>query len=75
MPDVPRAYFISLCKFDSFKNTFAMITSLSELKCRFRRFEDLNMRDGLFHNTRKLLQLMLFKMLWINQAANENKYG
>ena len=53
-----------------------MITSLSELKCRFRRFEDLTMRDGLFHNTRKLLQLlMLFKMLWINQAANEKKYG
>ena len=30
--------FISKCKFDSFKNTFAMITSLSELNFRFRRF-------------------------------------
>ena len=28
----------SICKFDSFKNPFATITSLSELYCRFRRF-------------------------------------
>ena len=30
--------FISICKFGSFKNPFAMITSLSELYFRFRRF-------------------------------------
>ena len=43
---VPRAIFlesnglfcfITICKFDSFKNTFATITSLSELYFRFRR--------------------------------------
>ena len=31
-------YFISICKFGSFKNPFAMITSLSELYFRIRRF-------------------------------------
>ena len=44
---VPRAkfqgsdglfYFISICKFGSFKNLFATITSLSELYLRIRRF-------------------------------------
>ena len=30
--------FSSICKFDSFKNPFATITSLSELYFRFRRF-------------------------------------
>ena len=30
--------FISICKFDSFKNPFATIASLSELYFRFRRF-------------------------------------
>ena len=30
--------FISICKFGSFKNPFATITSLSELYFRFRRF-------------------------------------
>ena len=30
--------FISICKFDSFKNPFASTTSLSELYFRFRRF-------------------------------------
>ena len=30
--------FSSICKFGSFKNPFAMITSLSELYSRFRRF-------------------------------------
>ena len=30
--------FISMCKFVSFKNLVAMITSLSELCLRFRRF-------------------------------------
>ena len=44
---VPRAkfqgsdglfYFISICKFGSFKNLFATITSLSEIHLRFRRF-------------------------------------
>ena len=30
--------FISICKFDSFKNPFATITSLPELYFRFRRF-------------------------------------
>ena len=30
--------FSSICKFVSFKNPFAMITSLSELYFRFRRF-------------------------------------
>ena len=30
--------FISICKFGSFKNTFATITSLSELYFRIRRF-------------------------------------
>ena len=30
--------FISKCNFDSFKNPFAMVTSLSELPFRFRRF-------------------------------------
>ena len=29
---------ISICKYDSFKNLFATITSLSELSFRFRRF-------------------------------------
>ena len=47
MPKVPRAKFlgsdglfcfISICKFRSFKNPFATITSLSELDFRFRRF-------------------------------------
>ena len=46
-PKVPRAkflgtdelfYFISVCKFDSFKNPFATIASLSELYFKFRRF-------------------------------------
>ena len=46
-PKVPRTKplgsdglfrFISICKFDSFKNPFAMITNLSELYFRFRRF-------------------------------------
>ena len=31
-------YFISIYKFGSFKNPFAMITSLAELYFRFRRF-------------------------------------
>ena len=31
-------YFSSMCKFGSFKNLFAMITSLSEIYFRFRRF-------------------------------------
>ena len=31
-------FFISICKFDSFKNFFATITSLPELYFRFRRF-------------------------------------
>ena len=31
-------YFISICKFGSFKNPFATITSLSELSFRLRRF-------------------------------------
>ena len=30
--------FISICKFGSFKSPFALITSLSELNSRFRRF-------------------------------------
>ena len=30
--------FISICKFSNFKNPFAMITSLSKLYFRFRRF-------------------------------------
>ena len=30
--------FISICKFGSFKNPFAMITKFSELQFRFRRF-------------------------------------
>ena len=30
--------FISICKFGSFKNPFAMITSLSEIYFRFKRF-------------------------------------
>ena len=47
LPEVPRAmfwlsdglfYFISICKFGSFKNPFATITSLYELYFRFRRF-------------------------------------
>ena len=47
LPKVPRAmfwlsdglfYFISICKFGSFKNPFATITSLYELYFRFRRF-------------------------------------
>ena len=33
-----RLSFISICKFGSFKNPFALITSLSELSFRFRRF-------------------------------------
>ena len=46
-PKVPRAKFMgsdglfcfsSVCKFGSFKNPFATITSLSELYLRFRRF-------------------------------------
>ena len=46
-PKVPRAKFlgsdglfcfISICKFGSFKNPFAAITSLLELYFRFRRF-------------------------------------
>ena len=31
-------FFISICKFGSFKNPFATITSLSELYFRIRRF-------------------------------------
>ena len=31
-------FFISICKFGSFKNPFSTITSLSELYFRFRRF-------------------------------------
>ena len=47
LPKVPRAKFLgsdglfcfsSVCKFGSFKNPFATITSLSELYFRFRRF-------------------------------------
>ena len=47
LPKVPRAKFlgsdglicfISICKFGSFKNPFALITSLSKLYFRFRRF-------------------------------------
>ena len=47
LPKVPRAKFlgsnglfcfISICKFGSFKNPFAMITSLSVLYFRFRRY-------------------------------------
>ena len=47
LPKVPRAKFLgndgllcfsSICKFGSFKNPFAAITSLSELYFRFRRF-------------------------------------
>ena len=47
MPKAPRTKFLgskgffcfsSLCKFGSFKNPFAMITSLAELYFRFRRF-------------------------------------
>ena len=47
LPKVPRATFlgsdglfcfISICKFDSFKNPFAMITSMPELYFRIRRF-------------------------------------
>ena len=46
-PKVPRAkcfgsdglfFLISICKFGSFKNSFATITSLSELYFKFRRF-------------------------------------
>ena len=33
-----RFCFSSICKFDSFKNPFAMSTSLTELSSRFRRF-------------------------------------
>ena len=36
--EVMDSYFIRICKFGSFKNPFAMITSLSELYFRFRRF-------------------------------------
>ena len=36
--EVRDSCFISLCKFGSFKNPFAMITSLSELYLRIRRF-------------------------------------
>ena len=47
LPKVPKAKFqgserlfcfISICKFCSFKNPFAMITGLSELYLRFRKF-------------------------------------
>ena len=46
-PKIPKAQFlgshgffcfISICKFDSFKNPSATITSLSELSFRFKRF-------------------------------------
>ena len=59
LPKVPRTKslgsdglfcFISICKFDSFKNPFAMITNLSELYFRFRRFI-------LFVKTKKVLSL------------------
>ena len=36
--EVMDSCFISICKFGSFKNPFATITSLSELYFRFRRF-------------------------------------
>ena len=36
--EVMDSCFISICKFDSFKNLSAMITSLSELYFRIRRF-------------------------------------
>ena len=36
--EVMDSCFISICKFGSFKNPFAMITSLSELYLRIRRF-------------------------------------
>ena len=36
--EVMDSCFISICKFSSFKNPFAMITSLSELYLRIRRF-------------------------------------
>ena len=36
--EVMDSYFISICKFGSFKNPYAMITSLSELYFRIRRF-------------------------------------
>ena len=36
--EVMDCYFSSICKFGSFRNPFAMITSLSELYFRFRRF-------------------------------------
>ena len=36
--EVIDSCFISICKFGSFKNPFATITSLSELYFRFRRF-------------------------------------
>ena len=47
LPNVPIAKFMgsdglfcfsSICKFDSFKNPFAMITSLPEFYFRFRRY-------------------------------------
>ena len=46
-PKIPRAkfmrsdrlfYFSSICQFGTFQNSFATITSLSELSFRFRRF-------------------------------------
>ena len=36
--EVMESYFSSVCKFGSLKNLFAMITSLSELYFRFKRF-------------------------------------
>ena len=36
--EVMDSYFISICKFGSFKNPFAMITSLSEFYFRSRKF-------------------------------------
>ena len=42
--------FISICKFGSFKNPFATITSLSELYFRFRRFI-------LFVQTKKVISM------------------
>ena len=50
LPKVPRAKFlkcdglfrlINICKFDSFKNAFATITSLSELYFTFRNFSEI----------------------------------
>ena len=64
MPSVPRAKFlgnnglfcfISICKFGSFKNPFAMITSLPELYFRIRRF---------------ILLMQMKKVISINYGSN-----